>query len=101
MADGYNRGRSSQLSLPSAPKAWHSLRYASHFSREITAYLQNPSVACRGAGTRLLISYGLNISDLYRKAATYVDKILRGAKPANLPRCASVLVLPEPATGDN
>jgi putative ABC transport system substrate-binding protein len=49
-------------------------------SRLPAMYPNNLSVETGG-----LMSYGPNPADLYRRAATYVDKILKGAKPADLP----------------
>jgi putative tryptophan/tyrosine transport system substrate-binding protein len=60
-----------------------------HRARIILAAARNnvPAVysASFFAGDGGLLSYGPDVVDLYRRAATYVDRILRGAKPAELP----------------
>jgi len=47
----------------------------------LPAIYEAPSVVDQGG----LMSYGVNRADLDRRTATYVDKILKGAKPADLP----------------
>ena len=54
---------------------------------DLAAKSQIPGVYTRERWVSVggLMSYGSNLFDLYRRAATYVDKILKGAKPGDLP----------------
>jgi putative ABC transport system substrate-binding protein len=54
---------------------------------ELAAKHRLPSIAGIGEYTEAggMISYGANVADGYRRAATFVDKILKGAKPADVP----------------
>ena len=60
-----------------------------HRSSVISAAARNnvPAVYYQSAFARDggLLSYGVDQVDIFRRAATYVDRILRGAKPGDLP----------------
>ena len=64
----------------------HFIQQSRQFA-ELTAKYRMPTIS----GTREfveaggLMSYGSNTIEIYRRAATYVDKILKGAKPGDLP----------------
>jgi len=55
--------------------------------RDLVAKSRLPSISASGGRVEYggFMSYGANMDDLYRRAATFVDKILKGTKPADLP----------------
>jgi putative ABC transport system substrate-binding protein len=54
---------------------------------ELAARYRLPAIHALGAATAdgSLMSYGVDLPDLFRQAAAYVDRILKGDKPADLP----------------
>jgi putative ABC transport system substrate-binding protein len=67
------------------PDAWtqvHRVPIISAAARNHVPALYSLSYFARDGG---LLSYGVDPVDIYRRAATYVDRILRGAKPGELP----------------
>jgi putative ABC transport system substrate-binding protein len=60
----------------------HRVPIISAAARNNVPAVYNQSTFARDGG---LLSYGIDPVDLYRRAATYVDRILRGEKPGDLP----------------
>jgi putative ABC transport system substrate-binding protein len=68
--------------LPSVPAILHRDRFfAGAVGHRLPAVYPYRSFAVDGG----LASYGVDVLDMYRGAASYVDRILKGEKPANLP----------------
>ena len=63
--------------------------FASHAKRIADLAIKHRLVAVSGsrrfAQAGLVATYGADYSDAYRRAASYVDRILKGARPAELP----------------
>ena len=75
--------RAQALALPSNPVGFANRRQIASFAqtnRLPSIYAQKEYVEAGG-----LMSYGADLTDLFRRAADYVDKVLKGAKPAELP----------------
>ncbi len=84
--------RASDAIRKESPDALMPLGYSliSTYRRQIAEFAIKSRLPTMGPRKRmadagLLMAYGPELPDLYRRAATYVDKILKGAKPAEMP----------------
>jgi putative ABC transport system substrate-binding protein len=77
------RARAGALLLTGAPVI--SINYQRIANLAMTSRLPTISTGSEFAHVGGLATYGPDRGDLYRRAATYVDKILKGAKPGDLP----------------
>jgi putative ABC transport system substrate-binding protein len=68
--------------MPETFTTTHRAQIISQAARNKVPAVYAISVAVREGG---LLSYGPNYRDIFRRAASYVDRILRGAKPSELP----------------
>jgi putative ABC transport system substrate-binding protein len=78
-----SRARVQSLLVPASPPAFAGRALIVDFAtraRLPSMFAFRESVEIGG-----LMSYGVNVADNFRRAATFVDKILKGAKPADLP----------------
>jgi ABC-type uncharacterized transport system substrate-binding protein len=77
------KGRADSLLIPRSPLIrTHATRIMDFAEKRRLPTMYDDRLFVEAGG---LMSYGTNTLDFYRRAATYVDKILKGAKPADLP----------------
>ena len=83
LGDELRKLRANGLLIGPGPIAILNLRKFAELAAKLRlpAMSQSPQYVDEGG----LMAYGVNFGDLYRRAATYVDKILKGRKPADLP----------------
>jgi putative tryptophan/tyrosine transport system substrate-binding protein len=79
----FRRGGAEALFVAAASPAWADRALITDFATRTRLPGTFPERAFVEVGG--LMSYGANLADLFRRAAIYVDKILKGAKPADLP----------------